>query len=335
MPIAASDDLDDRLAPLDLAPVVRHALRIQERSPPSASATARQRIVIPSRARRPRCFLAGRDVTGVSLGAVSLFPAGPRRSVMPARARAIARRAAALAPLVLLADPPRDAARHPARAADGRRRRADPGPARADDDEEGRDRPAAGAHRRLRQGRPPAASSPAASAAPAAAPCGAGAATPTASSATAPPGRGPALPTQVGSNDTWSQVSAGGSSTCGVRTNHSLYCWGLNHRGQVGDGGSGHVDQAQAGHPGQDLEAGRRRAGGTPARSRPTAGCSAGATTRTDSSAARTRRPTASRTACPAPAGHGLRRWLDDLRDQEGPLDLVLGPQPVRSGRRR
>jgi alpha-tubulin suppressor-like RCC1 family protein len=33
------------------------------------------------------------------------------------------------------------------------------------------------------------------------------------------------------------QVSAeGGSHTCGVTTDHRLYCWGLNHLGQLGDG---------------------------------------------------------------------------------------------------
>ncbi|CAN5526320.1 hypothetical protein BH11ACT8_BH11ACT8_27640 [soil metagenome] len=54
-------------------------------------------------------------------------------------------------------------------------------------------------------------------------------------------GPGPVPPTQVGTSSTWSQVSAGGSTTCGVRTNHQLQCWGLNHRGQVGDGATSPV----------------------------------------------------------------------------------------------
>ena len=49
-------------------------------------------------------------------------------------------------------------------------------------------------------------------------------------------GPGPVLPTQVGRNGGWRQVSAGGSTTCAIRGNKSLWCWGLNHRGQIGDG---------------------------------------------------------------------------------------------------
>ncbi|WP_372733806.1 hypothetical protein [Nocardioides sp.] len=50
-------------------------------------------------------------------------------------------------------------------------------------------------------------------------------------------GLGPVPPTQVGGKTDWTQVSAGGSTTCAVRGPGRLYCWGLNHRGQVGDGG--------------------------------------------------------------------------------------------------
>jgi alpha-tubulin suppressor-like RCC1 family protein len=32
------------------------------------------------------------------------------------------------------------------------------------------------------------------------------------------------------------QVSAGGDHTCGVTTDNRAFCWGLNHKGQVGDG---------------------------------------------------------------------------------------------------
>lgn len=42
-------------------------------------------------------------------------------------------------------------------------------------------------------------------------------------------------PTQVGTDADWKQVSAGGASACGVRATGALYCWGLNHRGQLGD----------------------------------------------------------------------------------------------------
>lgn len=40
-----------------------------------------------------------------------------------------------------------------------------------------------------------------------------------------------------GPND-WKQVSAGGTHTCGIRVSGSLYCWGSNAAGQVGDGGA-------------------------------------------------------------------------------------------------
>jgi alpha-tubulin suppressor-like RCC1 family protein len=33
---------------------------------------------------------------------------------------------------------------------------------------------------------------------------------------------------------TWLQVSAGGAHTCGIRANHTLWCWGLNNAGQLG-----------------------------------------------------------------------------------------------------
>lgn len=34
----------------------------------------------------------------------------------------------------------------------------------------------------------------------------------------------------------WRRVSAGGGSTCGIKKNQRLFCWGVNHRGQLGDG---------------------------------------------------------------------------------------------------
>ncbi len=46
----------------------------------------------------------------------------------------------------------------------------------------------------------------------------------------------PVAPTRVPGRGKWAQVSSGGSTTCGVKTTGALSCWGLNHRGQVGDG---------------------------------------------------------------------------------------------------
>ncbi len=42
-------------------------------------------------------------------------------------------------------------------------------------------------------------------------------------------------PAQVGSRADWVTVTGGGASTCGIRANRALFCWGLNHRGQLGD----------------------------------------------------------------------------------------------------
>jgi alpha-tubulin suppressor-like RCC1 family protein len=34
----------------------------------------------------------------------------------------------------------------------------------------------------------------------------------------------------------WRTVAAGGAHTCAIRTDGTLWCWGANHRGQLGDG---------------------------------------------------------------------------------------------------
>lgn len=43
--------------------------------------------------------------------------------------------------------------------------------------------------------------------------------------------------TEVGATN-WTQVSAGGSHTCGLRASGRLFCWGSDANGQLGDGGT-------------------------------------------------------------------------------------------------
>jgi alpha-tubulin suppressor-like RCC1 family protein len=43
-------------------------------------------------------------------------------------------------------------------------------------------------------------------------------------------------PAQVGSLNTWQQVACGGAHTVAVRTDHTLWAWGWNIVGQLGDG---------------------------------------------------------------------------------------------------
>jgi alpha-tubulin suppressor-like RCC1 family protein len=52
-----------------------------------------------------------------------------------------------------------------------------------------------------------------------------------------PLGTSPRLtPKKVGSSGVWASSTAGGYHGCAISTGKSLYCWGLNLNGQVGDG---------------------------------------------------------------------------------------------------
>lgn len=44
-------------------------------------------------------------------------------------------------------------------------------------------------------------------------------------------------PVKIG-NDTWIEIATGYGHTCGVKTDNTLYCWGRNDTGQIGDGTS-------------------------------------------------------------------------------------------------
>ncbi|MBK8077313.1 MAG: fibronectin type III domain-containing protein [Kineosporiaceae bacterium] len=46
----------------------------------------------------------------------------------------------------------------------------------------------------------------------------------------------PLSPQQIGTATTWSSLAVGKTSTCGLRSDHSLWCWGTNDSGQLGQG---------------------------------------------------------------------------------------------------
>ena len=46
-------------------------------------------------------------------------------------------------------------------------------------------------------------------------------------------------PTRVGGSNNWNYIAAGGKNSCGVQINGSLWCWGENSYGQIGDGTDG------------------------------------------------------------------------------------------------
>ena len=56
----------------------------------------------------------------------------------------------------------------------------------------------------------------------------------------------------MGTAADWAQVSAGGMHTCAVRDNGTLWCWGLNYRGQLGTGGR--QDKARPARVGDDRD---------------------------------------------------------------------------------
>jgi hypothetical protein len=83
-------------------------------------------------------------------------------------------------------------------------------------------------------------------------------------------------PKKIGTNGVWATVSAGGFHTCAISTGKSLYCWGSNFAGQIGDGtGEQRPSPKKIGTSG----AWAGPAPITPAQSRPRARCTAGVTT--------------------------------------------------------
>ena len=60
----------------------------------------------------------------------------------------------------------------------------------------------------------------------------------------------------------WTQISAGVTHTCAVRTDGALYCWGANDRGQLGNGSfatSDNLIRAQIAAPVAEVSAGEQR----------------------------------------------------------------------------
>ena len=54
-----------------------------------------------------------------------------------------------------------------------------------------------------------------------------------------------ANPIRVGSDNDWLSVGSGYGFSCGVR-NKSVYCWGDNGKGQIGDGTTDNRNQPTA-----------------------------------------------------------------------------------------
>jgi alpha-tubulin suppressor-like RCC1 family protein len=52
------------------------------------------------------------------------------------------------------------------------------------------------------------------------------------------------VPSQVGTATDWAQLSAGHDHTCGVKADHTLWCWGANNDGQLGTATNSDTDSA-------------------------------------------------------------------------------------------
>ncbi len=52
-----------------------------------------------------------------------------------------------------------------------------------------------------------------------------------------------AVPTQVGTGNDWSSISVGSSTACAIKGTSSVYCWGSDEEGQIGNGNVITVDQ--------------------------------------------------------------------------------------------
>ena len=44
------------------------------------------------------------------------------------------------------------------------------------------------------------------------------------------------VPARIGSDKDWASVSAGGGHTTAIKTNYSIWAWGHNYNGELGDG---------------------------------------------------------------------------------------------------
>ncbi len=52
------------------------------------------------------------------------------------------------------------------------------------------------------------------------------------------------IPTRVGTTSDWANVFAGYGGTCAIKADNTMWCWGHNHYGSVGDGTAGVINSA-------------------------------------------------------------------------------------------